>query len=211
MQDPVRDTDDSGVHAIQLAPDKRRARSRAIQNAELVERMRADPVGTAPVVYARFAPVVNRLVARLLGNDPEQHDIVQQVVQRIFREIARLREPEKIDAWVQVVAANTVYKLLRRRQVRRLFVRDYPTETQADLVRDVETRDLLLRIEAMLERLPTDERIAFVLHYVEERTLAEIARIGGYSLATAKRKVRRASQELRQKLRARAIRKSEHS
>jgi RNA polymerase sigma-70 factor, ECF subfamily len=156
--------------------------------------MRADPIGTAPVVYARFAPVVDRLVWRLLGNDPEKSDIVQQIVYRILRNFAHLREPEKIDSWVRVVAANTVYKVLRSRRVRRLFMSEYQAEIQADLVPHVETRDLLLRVEAVLERLPAEERIPFVLHYVEERTLPEIARMGGYSLATAKRKVRRANQ-----------------
>jgi RNA polymerase sigma-70 factor, ECF subfamily len=168
--------------------------SRASQNAELVERMRTDPVGMAPVVYARFVPVVNRLVWRLLGNDPEQNDIVQQVAYRILRDFARLRKPEKIDSWIRVVVANTVYKLLRSRRVRRLFMSEYQAEIEADLVPHVETRDLLLRIRAVLERLPAEERIPFVLHYVEERTLPEIARMGGYSLATAKRKVRKANQ-----------------
>jgi DNA-directed RNA polymerase specialized sigma24 family protein len=45
--------------------------------------------------------------------------------------------------------------------------------------------------------LPAPERAVFVLHYVEQRTLSEIAEWGGYSLATAKRKVRRASDHFR--------------
>jgi RNA polymerase sigma-70 factor, ECF subfamily len=164
------------------------------ENAELVERMRTDPVGTAPVVYARFAPVVNRVVWRLLGTDSEQNDVVQQVVCDILQEIASLREPEKVDSWVRSVAANTVYKLLRGRRVRRRYIRTSLSETHADLVRDIEARDLLVRIKAALEFLPAEERMTFVLHYVEERTLPEIAKLSGYSLATAKRKLRRANQ-----------------
>jgi len=196
MQDPLRDTEDTPVppSAVQLASGERRSTVRASRNAELVERMRTDPVGAASVVYARFAPVVNRLVWRLLGADPEQNDIVQQVVCRIVREIARVREPEKIDSWVQAVATNTVYELLRHRRVRRLFAENYPAQTYGDLVRDVETRDVLLRIKVALERLSAAERVLFTLYYVERHTFAEIAAMGGYSLATAKRKVRRARQ-----------------
>jgi RNA polymerase sigma-70 factor (ECF subfamily) len=167
--------------------------SRASNDAELVERVRRDPVGAAPFVYARFAPVVNRLVGRLLGSDPEQNDVVQQVIHRIFRDVARLREPEKIDAWVQRVATNAVYELLRHRRVRRLFVKSYPTAIHGDLVRDVETRDLLLRIKAALEELSATERWLFVLYHVERHTFGEIAALSGHSLATAKRKVRRAN------------------
>ena len=57
-----------------------------------------------------------------------------------------------------------------------------------DLVRDVEVRDLLLRAKALIERMPARERLVFVLHVVEGRTLAEIAELCGYSLNTAKRR-----------------------
>jgi RNA polymerase sigma-70 factor, ECF subfamily len=178
---------------LEVAPEAPRSHPRASQNAELVERMRNDPVGAAPLVYARFAPSVNRLVWRLLGADPDHNDVVQQVFYRILRQIVRLREAEKLESWVQTIAANTVYELLRRRQVRRLFLKDLPTETHADLVRDVEVRDLLLRTKALVERLPVNERMVFMLYYIEQRTLAEVAELGGYSLATAKRRVNRAN------------------
>lgn len=178
---------------LEIATEQRRVVSRADQNAELVERMRSDPVAAAPLLYARFAPPVNRLVWRLLGADPDHNDVVQQIFYRVLKQSKHLREPEKLDSWVHTIAANTVYELLRRRQVRRVFLRELPTEAHADLVRDVEARDMLLRTKALIERLPPKERIVFVLYYVEGRTLSEIAEIRGYSLATAKRKVGRAN------------------
>jgi RNA polymerase sigma-70 factor (ECF subfamily) len=178
---------------LEIAPEQSRVVSRADQNAELVERMRSDPVAAAPLLYARFSPSLNRLVWRLLGADPDHNDVVQQIFYRILKQSKNLREPEKLDSWVQTIAANTVYELLRRRQVRRIFLRDLPTDVHADLVRDVEVRDMLLRTKALIDRLPPNERILFVLYYVEGRTLAEIAELRGYSLATAKRRVGRAN------------------
>ena len=155
--------------------------------------MRTDPVGAAPLVYARFAPIVNRLVWRLLGADPDHNDVVQQVFYRILKQVGRVRDPERLDSWVQSIAMNSVYEVLRRRQVRRIFLKDLPTEAHADLVRDVEVRDLLLRTKALIERLSPKDRLAFTLYFVERRTLAEIAELEGYSLATAKRRVMRAN------------------
>ena len=167
--------------------------SRHRENAELVERMRTDPVSAAPLVYARFAPVVNRMVWRLLGADPDHNDVVQQIFYRILKQVVRVREPERLDSWVQSIAANSVYEVLRRRQVRRIFLKDMPTEAHADLVRDVEVRDLLLRTKALIERLSPKDRLAFTFYFVERRTLAEIAELEGYSMATAKRRVMRAT------------------
>jgi RNA polymerase sigma-70 factor (ECF subfamily) len=199
---PLASRVESGAHEkpvarsalLEIAATEPRQGSLELENAELVERMRTEPADTARLVYARFAPAINRLVWRLLGADPDHNDVVQQVFYRVLRQIGRLREPEKIDSWVQRIAVNTVYELLRRRQVRRLFLKELPTEAHADLVRDVETRDVLLRTKAVVDRLPPKERIVFVLYYVEGRTLAELAEIGGYSIATAKRRVMRANQ-----------------
>jgi RNA polymerase sigma-70 factor (ECF subfamily) len=178
---------------LEIATEQRRVVSRADQNAELVEQMRSDPVAAAPLLYARFALSVNRLVWRLLGADPDHNDVVQQIFYRVLKQSKHLREPDKLDSWVHTIAANTVYELLRRRQVRRVFLRELPAEAHADLVRDVEARDMLLRTKALIERLPPNEQIVFVLYYVEGRTLSEIAELRGYSLATAKRKVGRAN------------------
>jgi RNA polymerase sigma-70 factor (ECF subfamily) len=155
--------------------------------------MRSDPVGAAPMLYARFAPVVNRLVWRLLGADPDHNDVVQQVFYRILKQGVRIREPEKLDAWVQTVAVNAVYELLRRRQVRRLFLRSTPPTAHADLVRDVEVRDVLLRTKTVIDQLPVKERMVFTLFFIEGRTLGEIAELSGYSHATAKRRLKRAN------------------
>lgn len=167
-----------------------------LPDAELLERLRADPAGMAPVVYARFAPVVRRITRRMLGADPDRDDVVQQVFSRIFRKVAQVRKPERVDSWVRIVVANAVWNHLRNRRVRRRRAQRYETMTDGDLVRHVETRDLLLRLDAAVERLPSDERVLFLRHYVEGFTLVELAELTGFSLATVKRRIRRANERL---------------
>lgn len=144
----------------------------------------------AAAVYDRFSTLVNRWVWRLLGADVEHDDIVQQVFVRVLRAGPRLREPDKLAGWVHAITVNTVQGELRRRQVRRFFWRDSPpVALHGDFVREVEMRDLLVRAKTVIEKLPPGERIAFVLHYVDHHTAAEIAGICGYSLSTAKRRL----------------------
>lgn len=177
------------LHAAETVPP-----APASQSVELVERMRTDPTSAAPLLYARFSPLVNRLVWRLLGADPDHNDVVQQVFYRVLKQAQKLREPEKLDSWVQSITVNTVYELLRRRQVRRVFLRSAPTTTHADLVRDVEVRDMLLRTKSVIEQLPPRERIVFMLYFIEGRTLGEIAELSGHSIATARRRLARANE-----------------
>ena len=168
------------------SPRERRARA----DAELLDRLRREPVQGAAVLYARFSETVNRLVWRLLGADAEHHDIVQQVFLKIIQHTDALREPDKLSSWVQAITVNTVYEELRKREVRRLFLRESPPpDIYPTLVYDVEVRDFLLRAKAVLDKLPAKERIVFSLHVLEARTLHEIAELCGYSLATAKRRL----------------------
>ena len=61
------------------------------------------------------------------------------------------------------------------------------------LVHDVEVRDFLLRAKRVLDRMPAAERMVFLLHVLEGKTLPEISELCGYSVATAKRRLNRAN------------------
>ena len=87
---------------------------------------------------------------------------------------------------------NTVRRELRRRTTRRIvhLVDEYPL----DLEPRTEPGDARLTrgFYTVLAGMRPDERIIFGLRFVEGYSLAEIAALGHYSLATAKRKLRRA-------------------
>jgi len=170
-----------------------RAANDCPSDAELAELLRSGSREAGAAVYDRFSAQVNRWVWRLLGADHEHSDIVQQVFVRILRFGPRLRETDKLTGWVHAITVNTVHGELRRRQVRRFFLRDGPAaQLHGDFVREVEMRDLLVRAKNVIEKLPPGERIAFMLYYVERHNVAEIAQICGYSLSTAKRRLAQA-------------------
>jgi RNA polymerase sigma-70 factor (ECF subfamily) len=159
-------------------------------DAALVELLQRDGVRGAAQIYDRFATTVNRLVWHLLGADADHDDLVQQVFCKVLLHATKLRDPSRLAAWVQTTAVNTVYEELRRRQVRRLFLREQTlVRFHPDVTHDVEVRDCLRRTSALIERLSAKDRIVFVLHFVEGRALEEVAVLCGYSLRTAKRRL----------------------
>jgi len=161
---------------------------------ELLALMREDSSRGAPLFYDRFQRDVNRLVWRLLGADPEHDDIVQQVFLIAFRRISQVREADKLSGWVRSIAVSTVFDEIRRRRVRRIFLRDaVPSEVHPSLVHDVEVRDFLLRAKRVMDMMPAAERMVFLLHVLEGKTLLEISGLCGHSLATAKRRLGRAT------------------
>jgi RNA polymerase sigma-70 factor, ECF subfamily len=143
--------------------------------------------------YDRFQGEVNRLVWRLLGADPEHDDMVQHIFLKLFEGASRLRNPEMLAKWVRTVAINAVHSELRKRRVRRFWS---PVHREADdfagVASSPEVRQLLRRVYEALDRLPPNEHVAFVLHYIDERSLLEVAELTACSTATVKRRLVRA-------------------
>src|SRR5439155_14909721 len=104
----------------------------------------------------------------------------------VWRQLRRLREPEKFDAWLQRVAVNASRMMIRARSRRR--IREIPSsrvvalgERAADSPRD----DAAI-LDAALATLRVEQRAILVLHHLEGRSLAELATILDIPEGTAK-------------------------
>lgn len=196
---PARTT---GARPSGLDDDRAALQRRA--NADLVDQVLQDPRAGLAAMHDRFARDVNRLVWRLMGADSDHDDLVQQVFFRILTSVHRLRDPERLEAWVRAVTVNTVRGELRRRTLRRILWWQIPeSNVQGDLTREVEARDLLYQSLKVLEKLPAQERIVFGLVHLEDLTLPEVAEACGYSLMTAKRRLAAARRRIEALVRTR--------
>lgn len=167
-------------------------------DAELLERIRSRHPGAMSLLHARFGEEVNRLVWRILGADNEHDDLVQDIFIKLMAKVHRARDPEALTGWVRAVTVNAVRSELRKRRVRRLFLRaegEKPDRFK-DGIANAEGRDALRKIYAVLDQLPPDDRIAFVLRHVEGLAVPDVAAQCDCSVATIKRRVARAWQLL---------------
>jgi RNA polymerase sigma factor (sigma-70 family) len=141
-------------------------------------------------LYLRLSPLINRLLWSLLGADAERDDIAHEVFIRILRGAARLRDPERLEAWAARITVNTVKNEFRRRSFRRFFSWDaFGEERQLGYHPDFEGRELVTRTQRILEQLPASERIPFTLQLLDARGVDEIAELCGCSTRTVKRRL----------------------
>lgn len=179
------------------APRDRRATE--AERAEVLHMARCGDPRTGAALFDLCEAQVNRIVWRVLGADEAHDDVVQQVFVALLRGLPRVRDPEALVGWVAVVTVNTVRSEIRRRKIRRLWLRSDPAAL--DLAEapapSHEARELLRRTYAVLDRLPADERIAFGLRVIDEMPLTEVAAACGCSLATIKRRLQSAQARFR--------------
>lgn len=152
----------------------------------------------ADEVWARYAGGVQRLMTRALGPRPEVEDLTQEAFMRVFSRIGTLREAGALREFVFVIAVNVLKRELRYRWVRRrVLLSDSGSIPDIEGPSpDPEAREALARCYAILDKLGARERAAFVLRYMEERTLDEVASGLGVSLSTAKRLVTRSAERI---------------
>lgn len=152
----------------------------------------------AGILFDRHAPVVRRILTRVLGPFHEVEDHVQETFVQFFRQLGGLKNDDALRAFVVSIAVRTARHELRRRRVRKIL-RLAPLEELSDFAEaapdiDHEGREALRRLFAILDDLDTSSRLAFTLRHLEEMELMEVAVAVGESLATVKRRLARVTQ-----------------
>ncbi len=172
--------------------------SSGLGESELVTALSRGEAWAAEEVWDRYAASVRRLMARALGPRPEVEDLTQEAFMRVFSRIGTLREANALREFVLVIAVNVLKRELRHRWVRRrVSLSDSGSVPDVEgPSSDPEAREALARCYAILDKLGARERAAFVLRYMEERTLEEVAAGLGVSLSTAKRLVTRSAERI---------------
>ena len=160
----------------------------------LVARARDGDRAAIAGLYERHHRLVGKILAQMLGPDPDLADLVQDTFVRALRGLGALEHPEGFHAWLRRVAASTAMDSLRRRRTRRWLVFVAPEslpEVEAAPV-DGEGRLAVRRLYEVLDRMSVEDRTYFVLRHVSGLTLADVGEAMGASTATVKRRVRRA-------------------
>jgi RNA polymerase sigma-70 factor (ECF subfamily) len=145
-------------------------------------------------VFRRYAPYVGALVLRLIGRPGDVDDVVQDVFIQAHRDLARLRDPAALRPWLRRITVRRARRWLRKRWVRR---RSHESDIDAhtdlvDAAASPEERAEITRIYGLLDRLPRDERLVWVLRFVEGETLESIAALLDASISTVQRRLRAA-------------------
>jgi RNA polymerase sigma-70 factor (ECF subfamily) len=155
------------------------------------------PSSELETVYREYARYVAAIALRLLGRDDEVDDVVQEVFVVAMRGLRGLREPGAIRGWLATVTVRIARHKLRRYRLRAFVGLDQAPDYGKLVVAATQDQALrIVRAYRVLDRMPVDDKIAWMLRHVEGEPLDRVAEICGCSLATVKRRIARAQVEL---------------
>ena len=172
---------------------------------ELVARARAgDRHAFEALVAATYADAFT-LATRLMGNEEDAADVVQDAYLRAYRAIGRFRGDARFTTWLYRIVANCAATSLGRRGRHRheqldealLVVDDHADRDPERKASDAVDR---VRVQAALAAMPEKLRVVVVLRDVYDLTHEVIAAELGITETAAKVRLHRARKKLRARL-----------
>jgi RNA polymerase sigma-70 factor, ECF subfamily len=167
----------------------------------IVGRVVAGDIEAYEVLVRRYYDRCLRYAYRMLGNDADARDVVQDAFVRAYRGLRSYRDDGRFDAWLFRILLNRCRTASARRARRsQVFVPLEPLGVEAAAEMGTDTVLIREEIGKALGALQPSAREAFLLKYVEDMTYEQMADLTGDSVSALKMRVKRARDELRFRL-----------
>ncbi len=163
----------------------------AAASEELVARARRGDAAAFDTLARTHIDHAYRLALAILRSETNARDAVQDAYLQAWRQLPELRDTGSFDAWLDRIVVNACRMQLRHQRVVRLREidvaepADFVTAAASDPSPDEHVADADLVRRAM-EHLDCDQRSILVLHHVQDRPIAEIAKVLGVPSGTVK-------------------------
>jgi len=138
---------------------------------------------------------------RILRDAHLAEDAVQITLVTAWRELRKLRDPDRFEPWLHRILTNACYAEARRRTGWSANLRVIPVEATYD-PGGIPTADDRDQLERALTRLTLEQRAVLVFHHYLGLTLPEVAEHLDIPLGTAKSRLHYAVTALRASLEA---------
>ena len=175
--------------------------------AGCVRNVRRGDEEAARLFMERLYPLVVKVVRANLPRRTSEEDLVQTVFMKVFTKIDQYQGKVPLEHWVSRIAVNTSLNALKAERVRpELRWSDLSEDTQRVVeclaaeeddnweTQGVAARDLLGQL---MDRLSPPDRLIVTLLHLEEKSVAEVRALTGWSAALVKVRAFRARNKLR--------------
>lgn len=178
-----------------------------IDARDLVERALRHDDDAARELVRRLYPLVARLVRSHRPARTAEEDLCQMIFIKMFQKLPQFSGTVPLEHWVSRIAVNTCLNQIQAEKIRPELRHADLSEEQMAVIenlgvtskelapdRSLSARDL---VEHLLAGLKPAERLVIDLLYLQQRSIAEIKEITGWSVALVKVRAFRARQKLK--------------
>jgi len=171
---------------------------------ELLTRLKNGDMLAFDQVYEMFSHRLFSFVFKILKDEAEVDDIVQEVFVKIWESRNKLEDYKLLNSYIFTIAYNSSIDLIRKRIISDKyieFLKNSATITfSPSIIGQIEFNELNKQVENLITHLPDRQRQVYLLHREEGLTYPEIAEHLGISKNTVENHMVKALKYLRQNM-----------
>ena len=159
-------------------------------------------------LYKLYSRAMYNIAMRILNNEDESADVLQEAFIDAFGRIADFRQETTFGLWMKQIVINKSISQLRKRRIELISIDDADVESiPEEEVPDNDEMEFQMRqVRAAIQQLPDGYRVVLSLYLLEGYDHEEISHILRISENTSRTQFMRARRKLADMLRNKGIR-----
>jgi len=151
-------------------------------------------------IWGESRAKLKNFIAKRIDNEADAEDVLQNVFFKIYQNVSKLKDPEKLYAWVFQTTRNAIIDFYRERKLQtdsgdEIFDQIAARQNEQDVEDEV-----MSWLEPMIGELPEKYRDALLLTDIKGFTQKELSEKLDISVSGAKSRVQRGREQLRESL-----------
>lgn len=151
---------------------------------------------TTEQIWRGLGDQLRRFIRSRVRQDADAEDVLQEVFLKIHRNIGKVRETQRLEAWVFQIARNAVNDFYRQ-EAKRVGEGELPLPGEPHDDLEPYVQELGKCVAAMVSELPGEQGRAVGMYELEGLPQQEIADREGISLSGAKSRIQRGREKLK--------------
>jgi RNA polymerase sigma-70 factor, ECF subfamily len=133
------------------------------------------------LIMDRYGTKIRRYINRLINNDADAQDLVQQVFINVYTDIFSFDEKRKFSSWIYRVAHNVAVNYLKKKRIK-ISLESNPAVanklfSKEDVFEEVAREEAKDKMTSLLDDLPEKFKTPLILRFQEDKTYEEISDI----------------------------------
>ena len=127
---------------------------------------------------------------RMTGSHLDADEVVQEVLIVLYNKLKDFQFKSSLYTWIYRITSTRSINFLNKRKLKKILYFDdinpAETGTKDDIIKDIDTKDKLKKLDQFLQTLPAKQREIFILRNVDGLSYEEISEITGKSIGGLK-------------------------
>ena len=161
---------------------------------EIVSRIRQGDERAVSEMYGKYARYVAAIAYRLMGDDADLDDVVQDTFVSAVKSIGNINDATALKTWLATIAVRSTSRYAEARRKQKRLAEKQFFETPNTIAPQ---HDMGLEARQMMSQIPYKYKAPWILCKVMDMNLEEASNICECSVATSKRRIAKAENLIR--------------